>query len=52
MHSPLTLHSYMRPTTPPQVPKIYNEAQKLRYFSIGLDVTRFIFHRVPQKRAA
>ncbi len=50
MHSPLTFHSYLKPATSPQVPKMYNEVQNLGLFSIDLDVTQLIFHRMPLKR--
>ncbi len=50
MYSPLTFHSYLKPATLPQVPKKYNEVQNLGPFSIDLDVTQLIFHRIPLKR--
>ncbi len=51
MKSPLTFHSYMKPATSPQVPKMRNDIQNFCYFFISLNVTRFIFHRIPLKRA-
>ncbi len=47
MHSPLTFHSYLEPVTSPRVPKMYNEVQNLGLFSINLDITQLIFHRIP-----
>ncbi len=46
MHSLLTFHSYLKPTTLLQVPKMYNEVQNLGIFSIGLDVIQLIFHQI------
>ncbi len=51
MHSSLIFHSYMKPATSPQVPKMCNEVQVLRYFSISLNVTWFNFHRVLTKNS-
>ncbi len=50
MHSPLTFHSYLKPATSPQVPKLYNEVQNLGLFSIDLVVTQLIFLHMPLKR--
>ncbi len=34
MHFPLTFHSYLKPATSPQVPKMYNEIQNLGLFPL------------------
>ncbi len=47
MHFPLTLNSYLKPATSHQVPEMKKEVQNLGLFSIDLDVTRLIFHRIP-----
>ncbi len=49
-HTPLTFHSYLKPATSPQVPKMYKEVQNLGLFSTDLDVTQLIFHHTPLKR--
>ncbi len=50
MHSPLTFHSYFKPATILQVPKMYNEVQNLGIFTIDLDVTQLIFDHISLKR--
>ncbi len=50
MTSPLTFHSYLKPATSTQVPKLYNEVQNLGLFSIDLDITLLIFHHILLKR--
>ncbi len=51
MHSSLTFHSYWKPVTSLQVPKMYNQAHNPALFSIDLDVTQLIFHHFPLNRA-
>ncbi len=41
MHPPFTFHSYLKPVTLPQIPKMYSEVQNLGLFSIEVDVTVF-----------
>ncbi len=52
MLSPLTFHSYLKPVTSYQVPKMYKEVQNIGLSSIDPNVTGLIFHRIPLKIAA
>ncbi len=51
MRFPLTLHSYFKLATSPQVSKMYIEVQNLGLFSVDLDVSPLIFYHILLKRA-
>ncbi len=49
MRSPLTFHSYLKPATSSQVPKLYNKVQNLGLFHIDLDVVVNFSSHPPKK---